>query len=105
MDDLTEQTTNHESGVTRRVITKSAAADGLAALFAEVGTGRALADTADDTVDTVDTIDDTTGDDGAVDDTTGDDDLVDSPQSASSSGGRGKGKKGHKSGKHGKGHH
>ena len=105
MDDRTEQTKDHESGVSRRVITRSAAAGGLAALFAAVGAGRALEDSGDDSVDTVDTIDDTTGDDGVVDDTTGDDDLADNRQGANSSGRRGNGHKGHKSGKHGKGHH
>jgi hypothetical protein len=57
MDERTERMMSVEGGVTRRAITRSAAAGGLAALFAAVGAGRALAHDGEDTVDTVDTLD------------------------------------------------
>src|SRR4051794_8699802 len=100
MNERTEQTMNLEGGVTRRVITRGAAAGGLAALFAAVGAGRALAhdgeDDADDSVDNVDTVDEV--DEVDTVDTVGDDNSGVAPTGGS----RGKGKK---SGKHGKGRH
>jgi len=121
MDEQFEQTTSPESGVTRRVIARSAAAGGLAALFAAVGAGRVLADdddentdTADDTVDTVDDVDtaDTVDTVDTVDttdtlDTADTVDTADDDRSVAgvTGGARSKGKKLHKGGKRGKGHH
>ena len=116
MDEQLEQTIGREGGVTRRVFARSAAAGGLTALFAAVGAGRVLADddddentdTADDTVDTVE--DDDTAD--TVDtvetvDTVDTVDMADDESVAGPTGGarRSKGKKLHKGGKRGKGHH
>jgi hypothetical protein len=100
MDERTEQTMGLEAGVTRRVITRGAAAGGLAALFAAVGAGRVMAhdgeDTADDTVDTVDTV--ATVDEVDTVDTVDDDKSVVAPIGGTRS-------KGKKSGKRGKGRH
>jgi translation elongation factor EF-1beta len=112
MDEHIEQT-SPESGVTRRVIARSAAAGGLAALFAAVGAGRVLAedddentDTTEDTVDTVDDVD--TADTVDTAETADTADTADDDESeAGLTGGatRSKGKKLHKGGKRGKGHH
>ena len=109
MDVRMEQSRHQESGVTRRVITRSAAAGGLAALFASVGAGRVLADENDEDVDTADYTVDTADEIDTVDtvDTADTVDTVDDDQAGAglTGGARVKGKKAHKSGKRRKGRH
>jgi hypothetical protein len=78
MDERTDDVTVTESATSRRAIAKGVAAGGLAALFAAVGSGRALGQSgedADTTPDEVDDADTTPNEDPA--DTTPDEDAAD----------------------------
>lgn len=86
--------TMKETVTSRRVLAKGAAAGGLAALFAAVGSGRVLADeTTDTTVDPEDTTPDDAADTTPADgDTTSGDQIQ--PAGAKRSGQRARGKRG-----------